>query len=262
MHPHRHFLLTNGRSGSNFFVQALNQHPSLVNYGEVLGDWTVPGRRILPRFADRGGAAAYVDWMLESHFALWAAQIYSLKERLRQSKRPHFRLPGRVASVGIKEFAVNLRRHGLRNYLSERPDIRLISLVRDNPIDRLLSVLALAQTGVVANTSKSIRSRQIRLEIRTLVDDLDVIEDENATVRRMADEHQGPVYRLVYEQFFAQSDCERNRTLRELLDFLDLPDTPLKCEHRKLRQASLRDTIVNYDEVASQLANTRYAIWL
>jgi hypothetical protein len=36
-----HIILTNGRSGSNFVVNIINQHPQILNYGEVLGEWTI-----------------------------------------------------------------------------------------------------------------------------------------------------------------------------------------------------------------------------
>ncbi len=38
----RHIIFTNGRSGSNYIANIINQHPNAVNYGEVLGDWTLP----------------------------------------------------------------------------------------------------------------------------------------------------------------------------------------------------------------------------
>lgn len=38
----KHIILTNGRSGSNYISGVLNSHPHITNYGEVLGEWTVP----------------------------------------------------------------------------------------------------------------------------------------------------------------------------------------------------------------------------
>jgi len=32
----RHINLTSGSSGSNYLTNTLNQHPQLVNYGEIL----------------------------------------------------------------------------------------------------------------------------------------------------------------------------------------------------------------------------------
>ena len=40
----RHIILTNGRSGSNNIANTLNLHAQLVNFGEVLGSWTLPRR--------------------------------------------------------------------------------------------------------------------------------------------------------------------------------------------------------------------------
>ena len=38
----RHIILTSGRSGSNYLTNTLNQHPHLVNYGEVLASMLIP----------------------------------------------------------------------------------------------------------------------------------------------------------------------------------------------------------------------------
>ena len=54
----RHFILTNGRSGRNYFVQARNKQPQIANYGEVLGDWTLAGKYVRPRF---GHASDYLE---------------------------------------------------------------------------------------------------------------------------------------------------------------------------------------------------------
>ncbi len=38
----RHIILTSGRSGSNYLANTLNQHPQIVNYGEVLATTLIP----------------------------------------------------------------------------------------------------------------------------------------------------------------------------------------------------------------------------
>ena len=104
----RHFILTNGRSGSNYFVQALNQHPEIVNYGEVLGDWTMPGRYLRPRFQGEGANARFLDCLYENPLAFMAGQAVSYAARLKSGRRRHFRLRNSVESIGVKEFATSV----------------------------------------------------------------------------------------------------------------------------------------------------------
>lgn len=256
-----HFLLTNGRSGSNYFVQLLNQHPNIVNYGEVLGKWTLGGKFIRPLFRAGSGDEGYLDWMYESEAAFFAGQICSFAARRRSGKPVHYRRRADIASIGVKEFTVNLSRFGLDAYLDERPGMRLVTLVRENALERLVSAKLLELTGAVARTKEARAAApdwRIALDPETLVDDLKVIEAENAAVRAVAARHHGPVFRLTYESFFSAAPEEQGRLVDRLLAFLGVEPARLASEHRKLRRASLRRTVSNYNEIAERLVGSRF----
>lgn len=261
---HRHFILTNGRSGSNYFVHLINQHDNLVNYGEVLGDWTLPGRCLRPLFGSETGAPDFLDWLYASEPAFWAAQAASYASRRMRGKRTHFRRRSATQSLGVKEFSVNLKRYRLENYLAERPDIRLIALVRANPVARLLSARLLKETGAVARTDDDSRreDRTIVLDPSTLAADLAVIEAENASVRAAADFHGGPVFRLSYEEYFAASSQRQAEIAAALQDFLGVSPASLQSEHRRLRRRPLEDVIANYAAVRERLSGGPFERWL
>jgi hypothetical protein len=258
----RHFLLTNGRSGSNYFVQLLNQHPNLVNYGEVLGPWTLPGRTIRPLF--RGRHADYLDWLFESPVAFAAGQAVSFLSRIRRNRPPHVRRRGAIVSVGVKEFTVNLDRYGLRAYLAERSDIRLVTLVRANPLARLVSARALAASGRVARVAGDAGPppAAVALNPASIVHDLDVIELENEAVRAAGLNHRGPVFRIEYEAYFG-ADAARQAAIADALQaFLGAEPRPLAAEHRKLRSAPLAAAVANYADIRRALAGGPYERWL
>src|SRR5215217_8240770 len=106
----RHLIYTNGRSGSNALVSLLNQHPNIVNYGELLGSWTLPGRYILPLFRGANGPARYLDWAYEAKLPFVGAQTLSFLSRTRQGRNTHFRIRRNIVSLGVKDFAINFRR--------------------------------------------------------------------------------------------------------------------------------------------------------
>ena len=260
----RHFILTNGRSGSNYFVQLLNQHPNAVNYGEVLGDWTLPGRHILPRFKGEGAAGRYLDWLYESEIAFVAGQAVSLAARGRTGRKTHFRRRTAVATIGIKEFTVNIKRFGLDNFLADRPGIRLVTLIRENPLARLLSSRTLRETGAVARTEgkSEARDAQVRLDPERIIADLDIIEAENEAVRMAARRHSGPVHEISYEAYFGADSAGQHDENVRLQQFLGLEPQTLASEHRRLRRKALPEAISNYGEIAERLAGTPYEIWL
>lgn len=266
----RHFILTNGRSGSNYFAQLLNQHAAVVNYGEVLGDWTFTGKWLRPRFGDN--SAAFLDWLYESRLAFYGGQIHSYLARRRGGKATHFRRRQAVESLGVKEFAVNVTRFGLETFLEERPEIRLIALVRSDPLARLLSVRQLAMTGEVARIAGPAEGRagergsaskpKITLDTGSLIRDLEVIERENEAVRAAASRHRGPVFRLEYESFFSSAPDLQAKAVADLLGFLGVERQTLKSEHRRLREMALCDAIENYEEVRKALIGGPFERWL
>ena len=256
-----HFILTNGRSGSNFFVQLINQHAHAMNYGEVLGPWTTTGKHILPHFQKRGGAEAFLDWMLRSRTAMGLGQGYSLLSRIRHGERPHPRLPARLSTTGVKDFFVNLERLQLLRYLEDRPEIRLVVLLRENHLERLVSSKVLDLTGVVASKRSPGADGnfpRLILSAETIIEELDEVRRENEGVLRIADRHRGPVYHIRYEEFFSGSPEFQKSSIEALLEFLGLQVMALNSEHRRLRRHSLDKVIENYDELKDCIASTEY----
>ncbi|MEL4894915.1 hypothetical protein [Crocosphaera sp. Alani8] len=60
----------NGRSGSNYVAGVINQHPQLVNYGEVLGEWTLPYRLYEKLANHKVPVDSYLDYIYSNKFML------------------------------------------------------------------------------------------------------------------------------------------------------------------------------------------------
>ena len=70
-----HFILTSGRSGSNYLANTLNSSKQVVNIGEVLGYWTVP-HKLYSRVSNLFNISyeEYLDLLLENQTSFYAAQ--------------------------------------------------------------------------------------------------------------------------------------------------------------------------------------------
>ncbi|WP_306152046.1 hypothetical protein [Roseovarius sp. MMSF_3281] len=256
----QHVILTLGRSGSNALVNLLNQHPEIMNYGEVLGDWN-PIRKLQRRVgAFRGDDTAYLDFCLGNpwgHRLAFAAR--AVQRRIKRRPRDGKRL-SRVRQVGVKDFALHFQRLGIADYLAQRPAIKVIGLERENILDRMISNALLEASGVV-----EVREGQygqggttLRLEPQEVLDGLEVIEAENKALNQMlAGIPQERRMHILYEDFFAGPE-RTSAIMNEVHSFLGVAPFQPELRMRKIVQGRSIDRLANRDEVIEALKNTRF----
>jgi len=251
----KHVILTNGRSGSNHLVQVLNQHPRVTNYGEVLGEYTLP-RRLHDVFGYGGRTPEdYLDHMLSSRSNFYLAHAYDAVRRVASWRSPRPKRWSNVETLGVKELAIRLSRAGLSTFLAERDEIAVIHLERRNCLRRLISVMAVESDGAVAVTSArgSETRRRLNIDVQLVRDRLPVIERERVDEEEMADTLPPErVLRLVYEEMFASS-VSLQRGYRAMFEFLAVDPIDVQGTHRKVLSPELSDTVVNYPELAAAL---------
>lgn len=259
----QHFILTMGRSGSNTLVNAMNQHPNILNYGEVLGDWNTI-RKVYNRLPASWTSddAAYLDALLGNRLIARGLNGYRNLSYLRRRQPADMKSFGNIQSIGIKEFSLNLTRRHLTQYLETRPDIRVIGLQRSNVLDRFISWQMLEQTGVVkldSSRNTPQQNRQIRLDTTTLLEDLRTIQQENDTLAAMLEALPAArVHRISYDDLYG--DLEQTQALlRGVFEFLDLPAFTPSLRQRKILKGSTLDRIENLEACRSALQGTEFA---
>ena len=260
----QHFVLTIGRSGSNTLVNALNQHPAVLNYGEVLGDWNAI-RKLYNRLpaALTSGEAAYLDSLLHNRSLARALNGYRNLSHLRRGARAEMKRFDRIRTIGVKEFSLNLRRRGITDYLAERPHIRVIGLQRTDVLDRFMSWKMLQQTGVVKlDKGAAAQDRRIRLDTGSLLQELSTIRDENRELAALLDALPGDrVCRIDYDAFYG-SDAETGEILQRVFHFLELPAFRPSLRMRKILKGDTLARIENLDACREALRDTEFAALL
>lgn len=258
----KHFVLTHGRSGSNFLANSLNLHPQVVNYGEVLGPWTLP-HKVFGALKRVGWTwERYLDWLYEGFLPYFGAQAVSARSHLSKGKPIRFKARNTVRSIGMKDFAFLIYREGLMGYFESRPDIRVIYLHRANLFERYVSFLNMKKSGVVATEQVPATSTSIRIEINDMLEKISVYENEErqgeALVAALDPER---VFRIDYASYFSSEEAT-NECHRQLFDFLDVDDIRVASKQKKIVHRPMHELIENYDAVATALDDAGYGEWL
>jgi len=263
-----HLIYTEARSGSNYLVDLFNNHPNLVNYGEVLGDWTKPHqlyRRLARRLPDR----AYLRFVYSSRVFFCLSQLYYAYQNIRRHKPVQFKRYSRIHSLGIKDFHHTLVKYHLLDFLVEAPGLRVIYLYRRNILKQHVSLELMRATNIVSTEmtrdgKAKVPSVQAKVHIPfpSITDVLANAEQEvlqrEEILNRLAPEQ---VYRVAYEDLFA-SPASVDQFRLEVFRFLGVEPIEVASRQRKLSSDDLSDLVSNYDELQHGLRNTRYAKYL
>ena len=265
MNKHQHAILTNGRSGSNFLTNLLNSHPKVINYGETLGNWTLPAKLYKALTLDVEISQQYLDTILSSRTFFSVSQIYSAIARIRGGKRPNIKRWKNIQTIGVKDFSVQFQKRNMTDFFIERSHIKVINLMRENQLKRFISLSLMGETGLITATSEKAINRnkpKITIDTTTLINTIDVYEnelnDQKVIVGKLPPEQ---CLNLTYEKVFESSDSLLQTKL-DTLDFLGLDRVEISSTHRKLNSGKLSNLVENYDEVRKILFDTIYEKYL
>ncbi len=256
----RHFVLTLGRSGSNTLRNLLNQNPQVLNFGEVLGEWNRIRQIQMKLGLFKNDHAAYLDWILYGRLVMPASNLARSAIRLARRNVGDIKRYGQLRTIGVKDFSMNLTRFGIEDYLEARPDIKVIGLIREDIIDRMISNAMLGATGIVKIGPDDTGSGpgQLTIDPGQILTDLTAIENENEILDRIlkalpADR----VYVLKYEDFFSSTET-RQRCMREIFDFLGVAYAETAPLMRKIIRTPPAETIRNIEDCRAALRGSRF----
>lgn len=254
----KHVILSQGRSGSNYFVNILNQHSQAVNYGEMLGDWTLPHKLFLgPPL--KVSPKKLINFALSNNLYFYCAQLYSALSHKKKGVKTSFSFRHNVKTIGFKEFFIHIDRLGLEDIFA---DYKIVYLFRENLLKRHVSLCAMSDSGkvVAMNPNEGKRSR-VHLMIDQLIPSLDILNEEVQREKELLDKMQClGVYSIKYEDYFFAED--RTETLQALYHFLEIPFIAVETEHQKILPNKLEDVVENYASLRKCLTNTPYERFL
>lgn len=254
-----HVILTLGRSGSNTLRDMLNQSPAVLNFGEVLGEWNTI-RKIQRRalFLPRSDGD-FLDWVIYSGtFQRSANALRSLNKALSGNLSAAKRVRG-IKTFGIKDFSLNFMRFGLSDYLDARPDIKVIGLMRNNVVDRMISNAMLGATGVVAATNDgSNKQRRLRIDPCRIAGLLRDIETENTDLDNMLSRLPAERKFVIHYGDLFSNQHNRQLVMNNAFNFLGVEPIQTKERMVKIIQSPVNELIENFDDCLRAVRGTHY----
>lgn len=248
-------IITNGRSGSNYFVDIMNQHPNTFNCGEILGEWSKK-RYFRKLFL---AEEYYVEFWINSGFVYWLSQVFYFFKL-----KPSYKIKRRkdVYAIGFKDFAINIERLNLAEWLQENEEIKIINLHRENQLERYISLCAMRKTGVVISKNEELGSDRLKIDLKDMMANLKVFEEEKLYHKELIDTFENNrVFDICYEDFF-ESNIDKSLVIREMFKFIGVEPVKVEERHKKILSKKLKDRIDNFEEVEKTLLNTKYEKYL
>ena len=256
----RHVVLTSGRSGSNHLVAAINQHPSLCNFGEVLGPWTLPAKLWSPARWLGASQAQLLESVYSSRAVYYAAQSLSFASRSLGGRATHFRSRNRLLSLGVKEFFIHLRDPAALGWFEGCEGLSIIHLKREDLLARALSVHRLNLEGRAVTLTDDAPGEAISVDPDSLLGTLDALKAEALEEERLLErlsKHRR--LSLVYERDLSTQDAAA-RALQEVHEFLGVEPLPLSdTGHRSAVRGQPIEAVENRAEVEAALKASQHA---
>lgn len=234
-------VISEGRTGSNYLMYLLRSHPEIVMYSELFNrndpkvlEFLKLERRLVKNDED---PAEYIS-----------KEVFC----------PGY--PSEVRGVGFKLMYYQARTknwEGLWKYLKETKDIKIVHMMRKNLLARYLSLVLARRENVYItfDAKKGIHKDPIFLDY----DDFDAklngsVKDRN----NIKNFFRGSDYYEVYYENLLEN---KNEECSRLQEFLNLSYKTLTSGTIQQRQGSLKEMVMNYDELKEKYKNTPHNIF-
>ena len=232
-------VLTTQRSGSVLLVQAIQSHPDMFCFHEMLR----------PKIRNDQSLRAYL--------------APSLPRRVGRFVRPYATTKGYLdqlfatrdeRAVGFKLMYNQLRRHPELWLMFRRGELKVVHLVRSNILHTEVSAVRAKVTGEFHARGEARPSADL-IEIPTadLVERLERRDRSIARHRRRL--RSIPHLELGYDDLVDR----RDEVSQQVCGFLGVEPMVLVTDHTKVTPSDLSRVIANYDDVARHLEKTRFA---
>ena len=235
------------RTGSTMLVCLLRSHPEICSHGEIFSPGKIRGlsgiypskRHARPEFIDRLSVERDRDPI---------KFLYKIALDLQGKKAVSFKL--KYSELILPQYKT------LRDEIVNNRDFRIIHLRRENLLRRYLShYIANYVTHVTVAICGQVIPEVPRVELdpRECQRDFEAVRGRELEFVELFAQH--PVFSISYEEMVAGEA----KTIRALLDFMEVSPRELTTTTRRLGCDDLRQVIANFEELRMYFAGSPYS---
>jgi len=237
----RAVILTTQRTGSTFLVECLRSHPEIECAGEILIG--VPEVILGPRYRGR----------FQSLYKLW--NIAKTGAWLPGNRMERFFSSGEAKVRVFKAMYNQLANPFALRYLRGHKEIRVIHLCRENLLKVHVSRLLMPKRLQLQATSP-VEPVWVHVDPAKAIAAMRKAQERHEYFERLFERHAR--LPISYEKLIDGASLQAD-SARRICDFLGVAQYPMKSKLVKVNPESLRDTVTNYDELASVVSRTEFA---
>jgi LPS sulfotransferase NodH len=236
----RAIILATQRTGSTFLVECLQSHPEIECSGEILNgalDVPVPTYRGPLNLVLKGWRLAKTgSWMprrrLDAFYGRGSAKVRCFKIMYNHLSRPF-----------------------VLRYFLEFEDVRVMHLRRHNLLKVHVSTLLMDKRREVHATAPK-ETVWIRVNPAKAIASMRKARALYEAIDKTFERH--PRLQIGYESLFDGKYLQAD-TCRRICDFLGVQQHRMESQLVKLNPESLRDMVINYDELEVAISRTEFA---
>ena len=235
------------RTGTTLIRDTLGKHKNIFTYGEV---FIFNKGKFIKRKAGEKVPYNYRKFIEASTKRKFEHYFYN--EKSLNNYLDDLYENDQYSAIGFKLMLSQLKKFPkLKELLVER-NIKVIHVTRENILKTLIS-RKLVRVRKVFHSKVELPPLKVKLNTRKLIKRLEKIQHDNQEWKNIFSKN--PYVNVSYESF----TNNKTKELENLFTFLDVnPDYTLTSDFKKINPNSVKDIIINYDEVCSCLKGTEY----
>lgn len=254
-------IITQPRSGAAWFMSCLNSHPQIYcpRLPTLFTTYNLsPIKWFHPHFLS-------VDKPISPYYKYRSSSLKrQIAHRFNRNKLIYDFLSDlyaehhNVRAVGFKVNYSQIKKYRVTISWVKQNDIKIIHLVRNNPLKKLVSH-KIAHTRNLLHSTQPVEPIKVRIDPKILKKHLRKRQRSFDKQKLFIETLDVPFLEVSYESLVADHDTET----RKVLKFLGIDKfMPLTSELVKVNPDSLEDIIENYSEVKQTLINTEFENFL